>query len=170
MIRRVRPLSFVGPLGVTNTALVSILGTMTQAQKNAWLLAGGGLVVATLFPTAAELRTATSAPIPWAPAPGVGFRIVPKFWVMSQRLGATPFGAARQYLPEWAGLGGAPLTTNTMINVAGTYRRSFADINNGTQGGPIDNVGMDLSQQGGDTSAGSGTFRFDLVYGVAPVG
>jgi len=166
------PVSWVAPLNVTNVSLVAALGSMTDAQKNVWIAKGGGLITATLFPTAAQLCTATSLPIPWAPAPGVGFVLIPVLFVMTQRLGVTIFGAARQYQPEWAGpLNTDPLSTIAMTNAANAYKRSFnSAMQNFSQSQVFENLGIVLNGVGGDTTGGSGSFRFDLVYAVAPVG
>jgi len=161
---------WIAPLNVTNVSLVAALAAMTTAQKNAWIAAGGGLITATLFPTAAQLCTASSVPLAWVPAPGVGFVLIPVLYVFSQRLGAVVFGAARQYQPEWAGLNTDPLTTVSLTNTANAYKRSFRGINNFSTTGPFENVAINFRSETGDTTGGSGTFRADLLYAVAPVG
>lgn len=171
MLRRPRaPVTWEAPLNVTNTALVAALGSMTQAQKNQWIARGGGLVWATLSLTAAQLCTASSVPIPFVPAPGVGFVLVPYLFVFSQRLGATIFTAARQYQAEWVGLNTDPVGTVTITNTANVYKRSFRGIANFSTTGPFENVAIQFRSETGDTTNGSGTFQADLLYTIAPVG
>jgi hypothetical protein len=164
------PVTWEAPINVTNLMLVSALASMTQAQKNTFIARGGGLVWATLPLTAAQLCTASSVPIPFVPAPGVGFVLVPYLFVFSQRLGAATFAAARQYQAEWVGLNTDPLTTVAITNTANVYKRSCRGINNFSTTGPFENVAIQFRSETGDTTLGSGTFQADLLYTIAPVG
>ena len=164
------PVSFVAPLSVTSSSLVATFGAMTQAQKNQWIAQGGGLIVGTIFPTVAQMIAMATAPMTIAPAPGVGFRIVPYMFAMTQSLGAVIFGSARSYQVEWAGQNIDPIATIAIINTANVFRKTYGMVDSGGDSFAFNtaNVAMEVIANL-NTSGGSGTFRFDFVYAVVPV-
>jgi len=172
MMKGIRaPVTWTAPLSITNSALVATFGAMTQAQKNQWIAKGGGLIVGTLRPTVAEMIAMATAPMTIAPAPGVGFRIVPFFFVATQALGAVIFGSARSYQIEFAGQNIDPIATAVaVINTANVFRRTWVCVD-----GAGDNWGVNTENMAVElianlnTSGGSGTFKYEFVYAVVPV-
>ena len=164
------PVSFVAPLSVTSSSLVATFGAMTQAQKNQWIAQGGGLIVGTIFPTVAQMIAMATAPMTIAPAPGVGFRIVPYLFVMTQSLGAVVFGSARTYQVEWVGQNIDPIASVGIINTANVFRKTWSCVDSGgdTWSPNTENMAMEVIANL-NTSGGSGTFRFEFVYAVVPV-